>query len=110
MKYKLVLPLCLLALLLIASPVYAQTADINKIQTFIKNIINVMVTLSGLVSSGFFVWGGFGYMKSTGDPEALDRSKRTIIYSAIGLIIVLGAFVLSNTVSQFAAETFGAGK
>lgn len=110
MKYKFVLPFLLITLFFVASPVYAQTADINKIQTFIKNIINVMVTLSGLVSSGFFVWGGFGYMKSTGDPDALERSKRTIIYSAIGLMIVLGAFVLSNTVSQFAAETFGNGK
>ena len=88
-------------------PIYAQSADVSKIQTFIQNVIQVLVTLSGLVSAGFFVWGGIGYITSSGNPEALDKSKKTIIYSAIGLTIVLGAFVISNVVSQLATSAFG---
>ena len=41
-----------------ASPVFAASADVTKIETFIKSIIQVFVTLAGLVSAGFFVWGG----------------------------------------------------
>ncbi len=93
-----------------ALPLTTQSADITKIQSFIKNIINVLVTLSGLISSGFFVWGGFGYMKSSGDPDALERSKKTVIYSAIGLMIVLGAFVLSNTITQLTTQVFESGR
>lgn len=98
----------LLTLLISASPVYAQTAGgVSQIQSFIQSVIQVMVTLAGLVSAGFFVWGGFGYITSSGNPESLDRSKKTIYYSAIGLAIVLGAFVLSNIVSQLAGTSFG---
>ena len=95
-------------LLLAAAPVYAQSGDIVKVQSFIQSIIQVLVTLAGLVSTGFFVWGGLGYITSSGDPESLDRSKKTIVYSAIGLVIVLAAFVISNIVTDLATGSFGA--
>ena len=97
-----------LTALMFASPVYAQSADVTKIQTFIKSIIQILVTIAGLVSAGFFVWGGFGYITSSGNPEMLDRSKKTILYSAIGLAVVMGAFVLTNIVSDLATGAFGA--
>ena len=99
--------LFLIAFLSISNPAFADTADVSKVQTFIQSIIGVLVTLSGLVASLFFVWGGVGYITSTGNPENLDRSKKTILYSAIGLAIVLGAFVLSNIVAQMAGSAFG---
>ena len=96
-----------LALLLIASPVFAATGDIGKIQTFIQSVIQTLVLLAALVSAGFFVWGGFGYIMSSGNPESLERSKKTVLYSAVGLAIVMAAFVLSNIVSQIATQAFG---
>jgi lysylphosphatidylglycerol synthetase-like protein (DUF2156 family) len=100
----------LLTFLLFSSPVYAQSADVVKIQAFIISVINVFVALSGFVAAGFFVWGGVGYITSSGNPEALDKSKKTVLYSAIGLVIVLGAFVISNVVSQLATSAFGSGQ
>ncbi len=101
----------ILTLLLIAAPpAFAESADVSKIQTFIQSIIQVLVTLSGLVAAGFLVWGGFGYITSSGSPEALDKSKKTILYSAVGLTIVLAAFVLSNVISQLATTAFGSGQ
>lgn len=94
--------------LLLATPTLAASSDVTKIETFIKSVIQVLVTLAGLVSAGFFVWGGVGYITSSGNPETLERSKKTILYSAIGLAIVLGAFVLTNVVSDLATTAFGA--
>ena len=94
-------------ILLMASPVSAQSGDVAKIQSFIQSVIQVLVTLSGLIAAGFFVWGGVGYITSSGNPEALDKSKKTILYSAIGLVIVLGGFVISNVVTDLATTAFG---
>lgn len=91
----------------LTSPVYAASADVTKIETFIKSVIQILVTLAGLISAGFFVWGGVGYITSSGNPETLDRSKKTILYSAVGLAIVLGSFVLTNIVSDLATGAFG---
>lgn len=108
MKKGLITFLTLVSVLALATPAYAASGDVTKIETFIKSVIQVLVTLAGLVSAGFFVWGGVGYITSSGNPESLDRSKKTIFYSAIGLVIVLGAFVLTNIVSDLATGAFGA--
>jgi lysylphosphatidylglycerol synthetase-like protein (DUF2156 family) len=94
--------------LMFATPVFAAAADVTKIETFVKSIIQVLVTIAGLVAAGFFVWGGIGYITSSGNPETLDRSKKTLLYSAIGLAVVLAAFVLTNIVSDLATGAFGA--
>lgn len=109
MKKAILINSFILTALSVASPAFAQATggDVSQIQSFIRSVIQVLVTLAGLVSVGFFVWGGFGYITSSGNPESLDRSKKTIFYSAIGLAIVLGAFVLSNIVAQLAGTAFG---
>ena len=88
-------------------PVLAADGDVAKVETFIQNVIQILVTLAALVAAGFFVWGGIGYITSSGNPESLDRAKKTILYSAIGLTIVLGAFVITNIVNQTAGKAFG---
>lgn len=108
-KNLIVISSLVITALVMVSPVYAASADVTKIETFIKSIIQVLVTLAGLISAGFFVWGGVGYMTSSGNPEMLDRSKKTIMYSGIGLAVVLGAFVLTNIISDLATGAFGAG-
>jgi hypothetical protein len=107
MKKAVILNLSIVAFFVIVSPVFAQSADVTKVQNFIENIIQVLVTLAGIVAAGFFVVGGFGYITSSGNPEHLERSKKTIFYSALGLAISLGAFVLSNIVTQLATNAFG---
>jgi len=46
-------------------------------------------------------------MTSLGNPETLDRSKKAIMYSAIGLAVVLGSFVLTNIISDLATGAVG---
>jgi multisubunit Na+/H+ antiporter MnhC subunit len=108
MKKTLVFSTTLITFLLLATPAMAASADVTKIETFIKSVIQVLVTIAGLISAGFLVWGGIGYITSSGDPEMLDRSKKTLWYAAVGLVVVLGAFVLTNIVSDLATGAFGA--
>ncbi len=110
-KKALLLHLLLVSFFLFARPALAQTAtsngDVSQIQTFIQSIISILVTLATLVAGVFFVLGGFGYITSSGNPENLDRSKKTIVYSAVGLAISIGALVLTNIVTSVAQNAFG---
>lgn len=102
------LPVTVLALVA-AGPALAATGsavDISQLQNFIQNIINILVILAGMLATGFLVWGGIRYISSTGNPEHLDKAKHTIIYAGLGLAIAIGAFTLSNIVSQLAAKAF----
>lgn len=93
---------------LAAPPVLAATGgDVSQVQSFIKSVIQVIAALAGLIATGFFVAGGFTYITSSGNPEQLDKAKRTLTWSALGLAIVIGAFVLSNIVTTLATNAFG---
>lgn len=107
MKKLIVLQSLVLTSLIAASPVFAQAADVSKVQNFITNIIQILVILAGTLATAFFVWGGVRYITSSGNPETLESAKKTIIYSAIGLTICLAAFVLTNIVTQAAQSAFG---
>ena len=93
--------------LLLAEPAFAATAGVSNVENFIRSIITVFAGLAGLVATGFLVAGGFTYITSSGNPEHLDRGKRTITYALLGLAITIGAFVISNIVTTLASSAFG---
>jgi len=92
--------------LISATPALAASADLSRVQSFAQNVIQVLVTLAGLLAAGFFVVGGIGYITSSGNPENLDKSKKTILYSSIGLAVAIAAFVISNIVTDLANSAF----
>ena len=69
--------------LLLAPHAFAASGDVTQVEDFIRNVIKVVAGLAGLVATGFFVVGGFGYITSSGNPEHLDRSKRTLLWSGM---------------------------
>lgn len=86
---------------------FAASGDVGQVESFIRSVIKVIAGLAGLIATGFFVVGGFSYITSSGNPESLDKAKRTIMFSALGLAITIGAFVLSNIVTTLATNSFG---
>lgn len=107
MKTLIILQSFLITALIVASPVFAQTAGITQVETFIQSLVKVLVTLAGVIASLFFAWGGITYITSSGDPESLDRAKKTIMYAAIGLVIAIGALVITTVVTDLAQGAFG---
>jgi len=106
---KLILLVVALGLPLIIAPTaFAASGDISNVENFIRSIIKVVAGLAGLIATGFFVAGGFTYITSSGNPEQLDKAKRTLTWSGIGLAIVIAAFVISNIVTTLATQAFGA--
>ena len=82
---------------ILANSAYAAPAGVSNVENFIRSIIQVVAGLAG----------GFTYITSSGNPEQLDKAKRTITWSAIGLAIVIAAFVLANIVTSLARQSFG---
>jgi hypothetical protein len=93
--------------IILSQPAFADSGSVTNVESFIKSIITVMAALAGLVATAFFVVGGFSYIVSAGNPERLDRAKRTLLFSAMGLSITIAAFVISNIVTTLATNAFG---
>lgn len=62
------------------------------------NVINAALSILGIVFLGYALYAGFKWMTAQGDEKAVTAAKDTIKNSVIGIIIIVGAFALTNFV------------
>ena len=60
----------------------------------VQVIIQTLLLFVGATAVLFIVIGGFQFIISGGNPENIQRAKNSIIYSIIGLIIAVLAYVI----------------
>ncbi|MBQ3432909.1 hypothetical protein IJG22_01260 [Candidatus Saccharibacteria bacterium] len=70
----------------------------NALPGIIINILNGIIAVSGLIAVIFIVVGGINYMTSAGEASKIEKAKKTILYSVIGLAICALSFAIVNYV------------
>lgn len=72
--------------------------SLNDLVNTAENIIYFAITIALLVIMPFlFVWGGIMFMFSQGKPEGIGKARKILTGAVIGLCIVLGAWLIVNT-------------
>lgn len=71
--------------------------EIAGIFCIVGNVINLLLGLAGGVALVVLVYGGFLYMASGGDQKQLSTAKSAITYAVLGLILILGAILIVET-------------
>ena len=66
--------------------------------TMVANVIQWTIGIAGVVSVVFVVYGAIAYITSSGNPDKLQRAKKSITYALIGLAIII-QFV-TNTIKD----------
>ena len=73
------------------------TTTATTIPDYIKYIFNFLIWVSGFIALGVMVYGGFRYLSSFGNPQAISDAKNQIFAALSGLIILLSSWlILSN--------------
>ena len=67
-----------------------------SLQTVVANVINIAMMAAGLVAVIYLIIGGFKYVTSGGNAEAIEGAKGTILNAIIGLIVIFISFLLVN--------------
>lgn len=73
----------------IASP--DSLEDGKFIWTIVINVIEAATILTGYVSFGFIMYGGFKYLTSGGSSKSIEEAKSTITNAIIGLVLSIVA-------------------
>ncbi|MBU1992950.1 pilin, partial [Patescibacteria group bacterium] len=60
----------------------------------IPRIVNILIGAATLMCFALIIYGGIRYMLAYGDDEAINESKRVIIYSLVGLLIALFSYAI----------------
>lgn len=64
------------------------------------NLINVVLSLVGVIAAGMIVYGAITYIISTGDAVKLQRAKNAILYGVIGFVVALLSYAVVTFVSK----------
>ncbi len=112
-KIKKISYLIILALIIFLSvPVFAQT-NANDVATLdnplgpqeIKEstilelggkIANGFITISGSIALLLFVYGGFLWLTSRGEPDKIKKGKDIFLWSVVGLVVIFSSYFLVN--------------
>lgn len=78
----------------------AAVGGIGQFLTIIiLNVVEIMLYLTGYLSLGFIIWGGFKFMISGENSSGVASARKTILNAVIGLIISIFAVAIVNLVS-----------
>lgn len=81
----LILPvICLGQVIKIENPLEAETFE-----ELIDSIINFIFSIAIVIAPIMIIVSGFYFVTAAGDPEKIKTAKRIILYTMIGLIIVI---------------------
>lgn len=85
----------------------AQAAS-ESLKSGISPLFSTMITIAAVLCILFVVFGGYYYMTSAGNPEKLERAKKTLRNAFIGFVVVLGAgalvAIMQNAYTQKAVQ------
>lgn len=65
-----------------------------------RPLLNVLLSLAGGIAFLYLLYGSFLIVTSHGDPEQLNRGKRTLIGSIVGVVFAMSAVFLINLIAN----------
>ena len=75
-----------------------QGTNPNSLNGIIRSIINLLLTIIGIIAVIMIVVGGIRYTTSAGDAGQTKSARDTIIYAIVGLVIAIMSFAIVNFV------------
>ncbi|OGY17615.1 MAG: hypothetical protein A2786_00015 [Candidatus Chisholmbacteria bacterium RIFCSPHIGHO2_01_FULL_52_32] len=74
---------------------------IRSLDTFLPNLIQIVLVIGALAALLFLFWGGVSYITSGGDKEATKAAREKITNAVIGLAILAIVWVLWRLIVYF---------
>ena len=66
-----------------------------SLPVLIGRFIQILLGLTGIIFLVIIIYAGIMYMTAAGDPGKVDKAKKMITQSIIGLILIVGAYSIS---------------
>lgn len=83
----------------------AQTIDAGSVGIpeltggeVLQNGLNITYFVAGIIAVIVIIVGGIMYATSSGDSGAVGKAKNLILFSVVGLVVILSAFAVTNFV------------
>lgn len=75
---------------------------VTSVNQLIGRVINSVMGIVGSLALLMFVYGGLTWMTSSGSQEKVKKGKDILLWSAVGLIVIFGAYGLTKFIINLA--------
>ncbi len=83
-----------------------QPITFNELDYLIERIADFMIVTSVLLAVIYIVWGGITYMATGSNTTKVEEARVRIKNGIIGAAVVLGVFVIINTIAGIVSRNF----
>lgn len=90
----------------VASSAGFSTSSVYEI---LGTLINVFLSLLGIVFLLLVLYAGFLWMTAGGDDKQVDKAKKMLINATVGLVITLSAYAITTFIVNWISEGTGLG-
>lgn len=73
---------------------------VNSLPDLIQRILDALIQLAIPVAVLFIVYAGFLFVTARGDEKKLETAKATLLYTVIGIAILVGASFIASVVQN----------
>lgn len=78
--------------------VASATGGQGSLRQLVLQIVNFFLGFLGLIAVVMIIYGGFLYVSAAGKEDKIEQAKKIIMYSIIGILIILLSFAIVNTI------------
>ncbi len=76
------------------------SSSIDTIPKFIKAVLDIILIIGISIVTLAIIYTGFLFIKAQGKAEEISKAKKSLLYVIIGAALLLGAWVLSEAISE----------
>lgn len=95
----------LLAVVDISQPSVNPVAQFSDIGKLLNQILPTIMLAASLVFLAILLYGAFSYVTSSGEQEKIQKSRKTITYSMVGLVLIFLSYLIVQIVSMITGIT-----
>lgn len=82
-------------------------ATATNLPALVGNLVNVFISVLGIIFVILIVYAGFLYMTAGGEEDNVKKAKKLLSQSIIGLIIIISAYAISFFIFESLATATG---
>lgn len=78
--------------------------QVDTVTGFLGELVNAITYLSIPVVVLFIIYAGFLFVTAGGDTDKIDTAKKTALYTVVGAVVILGADLLADILTNTASN------
>lgn len=81
----------------------------TDITSVVANVVNIALSMVGVIFLVLFIYGGFKWMLSRGNDKEIGEAKAILQAAVIGMVVIFSAYIITNFVIGSIVSSVGSG-